>query len=172
MTADFNCGVNLLYFADADGHTAILRDALFHVGTLSLSPTASTNLRCDASQFVKIRSDGSLMIGFPGGQHMETPPGPFRPPLTILKMCLWISGKYKLFLFSPPFTSPMFQWPAEPNQKQWIEGSIAFEADQENWIPQGSKLSGAWGLRQLTTKSADGQTRLAPNALRCDAELL
>lgn len=172
MTAEFNCGVNLLYFTDAGGHTGLLRDAMFNVGSLSISRGAMANLPCDAATFVKIRPDGSLMLGYPGGQHMTTAPGGFRPPLTILKMCLWINGNYRLFGFRLPFTSLMFQWPAEPNQKQWIEGPIAFDTDQEKWIPHGSELIGAWGLRQLTAKSADGKAELVPNALRCDSELL
>jgi hypothetical protein len=167
MSAEFNCGVNLLYFADADGHTGLLRDVLFAVGSLSISPKSMANVPCDAGHFVKIRPDGSLIIGLPDGQHMETTTGVFRPPLTIVKMCLWFSGGYRAFGHRWPFISPSFQWPAAPNQKQWIEGIIAFDADQEKWIPAGSKLGGAWGLRQLTTKSADGETMLLPNALRC-----
>jgi hypothetical protein len=63
----------------------------------------------------------------------------------------------------------MFQWPAAPGQRQWIKGPIAFDADQEKWIPPGSKLSGAWGLRRLTETSLDGQIKLVPNALQCDS---
>ena len=146
----------------------LLRDVLLHTGDLSIPSKGMINYPCDASQLVTIQPDSSLMIGSQDGGHMKTPPGAFLPPLTILKMCVWISGSYGIFWFRKPFEPLFFQWPALPDQRQWIEGPIAFDADQGKWIPPNSKLVGAWGLRQLTAKTAGGETTLLPDALRCN----
>jgi hypothetical protein len=167
--ADSGCRVNLLYFMDADNHTALVRDVKFNTGAFDVPPGPPINYPCDAAKYIRILSDGSMVIGFPYGQLMKTGPDAFHPPLTILKMCLWISGHYRVFGIAAPFTSKMFQWPAEPNQRQWIEGRIVFDADEAKWIPSGSKLIGAWGLRKLTTISQVGEVKLLPGALQCDA---
>jgi hypothetical protein len=158
------CGVDLLYFIDADGKTGLLRDAQFDPGPISIARNSFTNYPCSASDYVRIRPDGSLMMGFEAGQSMTTPPSTFSPPLTVLKMCLWMSGDYKVFGHPVPFASKIFQWPAAPHQRQWIEGPIAPDLPSEAWIPEGSRIGGVWALRKMMT--ADGKQYLAAG-LQC-----
>lgn len=159
-----NCEIDLFYFTDMDNDTGILRDAVFSTGTISIPHNKLIQYHCDASRFVHLQSDGSLVIGFPSGQSMKTPPAAFRPPFTIVKMCVWVSGDYKIFGVVPHhFTAGMFQWPVEPNIHQWVEGTIASDDDNDKWIPEGSKLRGAWGLRTIVDKDR----KFVPGALRC-----
>jgi hypothetical protein len=165
---EFTCGIDLLYFMDADRKTGILRDMTFAAtGAPSIKRNKLVNYPCDASRFVQIRPDGSLIMGFPSGQSMTTKPFAFRPPLTIVKMCLWISGQYRLFGTTIHFATTMFQWPAAPGQRQWIEGPISGDDANERWIPEGSQLGGAWALRALTAPGDAGQRPLLPGALAC-----
>jgi hypothetical protein len=157
------CGVDLFYFIDADRKTGIVRGMTFNPGPISIAPRSSTNFPCTASDYVTVTQDGSLMIGF-GGQGMTTGPGVFRGPLTALKMCLWMSGRYEAFGYSIPFVTPIFQWPAAPGQRQWMEGPIAPDLPSAKWVPANSKLGGAWGMKQIV---APGWGDLRPDALQC-----
>jgi hypothetical protein len=159
------CGVDLVYFMDEDGRTGLLRDALFNPGPISIGRNDTTNYPCSAESYIENRSDGSLGIGFPsGGSFMTTPPGGFRGKLTILKMCIVISGDYQVFGRKFSFTSKMFQWPALPGQRQWIEGTVIPDPPNEKWIPPNSRIGAVWALRQLMTP--DKKSYL-PGALQC-----
>jgi hypothetical protein len=163
--ARLSCELNLLYFMDADHKTGIIRDQTFSEGATAIDP--NTSYECDA-KFIRILPDGSLEMGFHGGVSLATKPGVFRPPMTVLKMCVEIKGDYEVLGSTKSFKSAMFQWPTKPNVYQWIKGPIAFDSDQSMWIPNSSILSGAWALRSLTTVNANGRFDLRPNALRCD----
>ena len=107
---------------------------------------------CGAERYVHVQPDGSLIIGteVPLNLPKARASGVFRPPLTIVKMCMWIGGDYKIFgVVTHRFTTPIFQWPVEPGVNQWSEGAIVSDDDGGKWIPKGSKLE------------------LPPGALRC-----
>ena len=161
---DTVCGVDLLFFMDADGKTGTLRDAQFKTGTLSIARDPPTNYMCDASKFVRIKTDGSVMIGILDGQFMKTQPSAFRPPLTVVKMCLYISGTYRFAGIPLSFTSAVFQWPAAPGQRQWIEGPVVPELSNEEWIPRGSFIGAVWALRAMMTPD---KKQFLPGALQC-----
>jgi hypothetical protein len=159
-----HCFIDLLYFMDADRKTGLLRDSMFSEGATAID--SGTNYECD-TKFVHLQPDGALEIGFHGGQSLVTRPSAFRPPMTILKMCVEIDGEYESFDGTHSLKPVMFQWPAKPNINQWIKGPIAFDYDPSIWIPEHSSLGGAWATRALM--AANG-IDLAPNALRCDWE--
>jgi hypothetical protein len=79
-------------------------------------------------------------------------------------MCIVIGGDYKIFGRKVSFRSMMFQWPALPGQRQWIEGTITPDLPNEKWIPPNSRVGGVWALRQLMTP--DKKSYL-PGALQC-----
>ena len=162
----FTCSVGLLYFMDAEHKTGILRDVTFATGTISVPRNSPINYGCNAAQFMRIRSDGFLQMEFPSGQFTTTDLSAFQPPIEILKMCLSISGRYRLFGVSIGFDTATFQWPAAPGQHQWIEGPIVDDSGDEKWIPDDSRLSGAWGLSMVVADET-GQRRLLPGALKC-----
>jgi hypothetical protein len=164
MNLDIKCGIGLLYFMDADKKTGILTDAVFDVGPLFIGQNSTNHYPCTASDYVRIRPDGSVQIGFDKRQSLATKPGAFRAPLTVLKMCMWMSGSDNILGFSIPFATGIFQWPAMPNQRQWIEGQISPDLPNEAWIPVGSRIGAAWGLRNLMlTDKSD----YVPGALQC-----
>jgi hypothetical protein len=82
----------------------------------------------------------------------------------MVKMCLWIEGSYKIFGFSIPFHSPMFQWPASPGQRQWIQGPIEPDIPTEAWIPKDSPVGAVWALRAMMTLD---KKAFLPGALQC-----
>jgi hypothetical protein len=163
---NLTCGVDLIYFIDADRKTGVLRDALFNPGPLSIGVNSPANYPCTASDYVRIQADGSVIIGIVPGQFMTTKPGAFRAPLTVLKMCMWMRGSYTTpGLWTTNFRSNMFQWPAAPGQQQWIEGPITPDLPNDAWIPKDSKIGAVWAFRGMMT--SDKQT-FAPGALQCD----
>ena len=91
ITVTLNCYVNLLYVMDADKKTITLRDSMFRGGTAIVGP--GVNYSCDA-ELLSVKPDGSLIIGFQNGQFMSTVPGTFRAPLSVLKLCVSITGSY------------------------------------------------------------------------------
>jgi hypothetical protein len=164
---EVNCGVDLVYFMTGDGFTGVLRDAQFNPGPISVGRNSINNYPCSAKSYINGKLDGSLTIGFPNGagQSMSTPPGPFHEPLTIIKMCIWISGSYKVWGFYPvKFKSKMFQWPAVPGQRQWIEGAVTPDLPNEAWIPNGSRVGAVWALRPMMTSD---KKNYLPGALQC-----
>jgi hypothetical protein len=155
-----SCGIDLLYFIDADRKTGILKDVVFSTGEVSVLRGKPIQYHCDASRFVHLEPAGSLTTGFPSGQAMKTKPAAFRPPLTVVKMCVGVGGEYKIFGFTHRFSTAMFQWPLQPGLNQWIEGWITTDDSNDRWIPE---LVGAWGLRAIV----DNDRNLLPGALQC-----
>jgi hypothetical protein len=151
---------------DADRKTGLLRDAMFDPGPIYVAPDSTNNYPCTGSAYVRIRSDGSVIMGFEDGQHLTTRAGVFREPLTVLKMCLWMGGTYKVMMgWTVPFHSDMFQWPATPAQRQWIEGPVTPDLPNEAWIPIHSHIGAVWALRGMMTPDKSGYL---PGALQCD----
>jgi hypothetical protein len=157
---EFTCGLGMIYFSDANGHTGIATDIAFVTGEISI-PSTGLNYRCDATRLVVIRPDGALdLYG-----SMNTAPGGFRAPLKILKMCVWIRGSYRLWwIFPRRFTSTVFQWPESSQNLQWVEGPIAEEA--ETTAADLPAPYAAWGLHALVTDGAPPHF-LLPGTLDC-----
>jgi hypothetical protein len=164
MSLNIYCDVDLFYFMDADGKTGLLRDAQFNPGPIHIGRQSANNYPCRASDYVRIRGDGSMIIGFDDAQNLVTGPGVFRPPLTVLKMCLWINGSYSVIGVIRQFRSEIFQWPDAPRGHQWIEGPVTPDLPSEAWVPPGSHIGGAWALRELM--NAD-KSRYLPGTLQC-----
>jgi hypothetical protein len=66
--AEITCSVDLMYFMDNDGKTGLLRSAIFNPGPISIGRDDFTNYPCTASDYVRIRPDGSLIMGFENGR--------------------------------------------------------------------------------------------------------
>ncbi len=157
------CFVDLFYFMDADRVTGLFRDGGFDPGPISIDRDSVNNYPCTASDFVSLKNDGALVIGVEGGRFLETPPGAFRGPLTVLKMCLQMSGEYPSWISQKRFETKIFQWPAVPGQNQWIEGPVTPDLPNEVWVPENSHIGYVWDVgRQLATKSG-----YLPWALQC-----
>jgi hypothetical protein len=168
MNINIVCGVDLFYFMDADKQTGIVRDQAFNVGPIIVGVNSTENYPCSASSYIMTQPDGSLMFGFESGHALRTPPAVFRGPITIIKMCLWMSGTYKTFGFSKAFPPKNFQWPAEPNQRQWNEGTTSPDLPNEAWIPAGSHIKSAWSLwSRIMRPDVVGTPQLIPGALQC-----
>jgi hypothetical protein len=166
QNVSLSCYVNLLFVIDADRKLILLRDAEMYGGSIVFKREA--NYYCD-SEILRVRSNGSLVIGFPRGKHLDGNPGAFRGPLTVIKLCVVPTGSYTTrFGFGGPLPQTMFQWPGAPGDRHWIRGPVVFDTDEVKWIPQNSKSGAAYGLRQLFIVSADGSRHLAPGALLCD----
>lgn len=167
LNAKLVCGVDLLYFKDATGKTGLIRDAQFvQDAGISVEARGTKRLPCNPGDFVKIKPDGSVLMGFPEGQFLQTKPRAFQPPMTIIKICVLISGTWDFLGIPRGYASTMFQWPALPDQRQWAAGPITHEYDDDKWVPEGSTVGGAWGLRRLV----DGASPFgyAKGALTCD----
>jgi hypothetical protein len=120
--AELTCGVDLLYFADAEGKTGYVADMGFVTGRFSIPNDGPLAYQCNASQLAEILPDGRLSIR----KSMNTKSGVFKPPLRIIMMCLWIGGDYKIWGIVPRrFTSTVFRWPTAKGVNQWIEGPLA-----------------------------------------------
>jgi hypothetical protein len=165
---DIACNVYLLYFIDADGYTGLFGGiAQFKTAIIPIIPREpGINYPCDASKFINIQPDGSLMLGFENGQNLNlrTKASTFRPPMNVLKMCCGSAGH--IFGETLSFSSSMFQWPASPKQPQWIEGPIVPDLSNEEWIPAGSHLKSAWSLsRDLVETDSNGVAQLVSGLL-------
>ena len=163
LNVEMRCGVDLFVFKDREGYFGIVRDFQFGTGTVSIPHSPGIAYKCDAGNFIKVRDDGSIVIGASVQQIKSG------APLIPIKMCLWISGSYTLFgiPFLPfSFTSPLFQWPATPTQPQWIEGT-ADDSPNEEWIPEGSNIRDVWALRTIIARDANGRRSLVRDALQC-----
>jgi hypothetical protein len=119
----FTCGVDLMAAKDADGKVVGGADFAFVTGVFSIPRGNWINYACDASSFMTANPDGSLSIR----KEMQTRPGNFRAPLTIIKMCLWIKGTYHLMWRDWAFQTIIYKWPASQNDTSWVEGPIAQE---------------------------------------------
>jgi hypothetical protein len=109
------------------------------------------------------------MIGNPSGQFMTTKDGAFKGPLSVLKLCVAVSGYYKDFLGRRRQIHPaMLQWPAAPGAHQWSKGPVISDPDNSAWLPGGTGLAAAYALRGLFDIKPDGTRQLRPGALACD----
>jgi hypothetical protein len=133
-----SCGIDLVYFVDAAGKTGIVKNVMFDPPPISIGRASVNNYPCTASQYLRVTDNGFLEIGFERNTRMEDRSVVFHRPLTILKMCVWISGFYNVLGWKRPFGSKIFQWPAQPGQRQWIEGPITPDLPNEAWIPPGT----------------------------------
>jgi hypothetical protein len=161
-----SCYNNLILVMDADHKMILDRDSMLQGGTATLG--AGVNYFCDA-EMLKIRPDGSLLMGFESGTNMATKPGIFRGPLTVLKLCVAVMGTYLDWRgVWRQLPNVMFQWPAAPGSHQWIKGPIVFETDSNRWVPSDATWGAAYGLRRLFDVLPDGSRKLDPKALICD----
>ena len=115
------CGVDLYYFADANGLTGLLRDSQFNNQVISIGRGAPTNYTCDASNYVRFTNIIRFCWAFPAVNLMK-----FRLQaisgrrLKIIKMCLYMKGAYSL----GSFTSSMFQWPQRRGSLSGLKGLL------------------------------------------------
>jgi len=114
------CGVDLVLFEDAQKHAGALEYGVFSSGTISIASGQTINYPCDASGLFEIQN-GAVVIG----QFLRTKPGLFEPPITILKMCIWVGTNWRFAGKNWTFNSNIFKWPASKELHQWIEGPIA-----------------------------------------------
>jgi hypothetical protein len=157
----FRCGVDLVYFQDADSNTALLRDVAFITGNYSIRANGGQmKYDCDISGLLRIQPDGFISFREP----MATSHAEFREPLRILKMCLWIAGTYNVWGHYASFTSKIFQWPAKPGVNQWAEEPSRRDPQKEAASPEWPP-SAAWALRTLYTQFFP--RKLLPDALEC-----
>jgi hypothetical protein len=160
---NLTCHLDLLYFKDANNKTAIIRDGMF----TGEGASVPGNFNC-GSDFVRIKPDGSVEIGFPGSVRMDTHPGAFAGPPTVLKMCVVISGSYVTWGFQRQVPPVAYQWPKAPGVPGWIKEPITFDIDLTKWVLPGGNLSMAISVsRQLTERLPDGSVRMLPDVLRC-----
>jgi hypothetical protein len=167
---DLYCGVRLLYFGDADNKTGIIGDAEFRTLEPQIVPSGNPlNFRCNAADFLSVQPDQYVIIGFPLAHHLRVAAGIFRVPLTILKMCIYVRGEYRFLRGRYHFASDIFQWPAAPGERQWLEGPIAGPVEESDaaWIPVGSSLGFVIGLYSRLADNPDGTKALLSGALRC-----
>jgi hypothetical protein len=158
------CHLDLLYFVDTENKTGIERDAEFVGPTIRVPSTYDCG-----SDFVRVKQDGSVEFGLPNGSSMHTQPGAFKGPVTVVKMCVMIGGSYVSRGFTGSVPTVGYQWPRAPRGTGWIREPITFDVDQDKWIPPGSYLEAAWGLRRLVKEVPSKIKPLDPDALRCDA---
>jgi hypothetical protein len=126
------CGIDLVALEDADGHKLGADSIAFFTGLFSIPANAAPiNYPCDASGLVQVTPNGG--ITFRGA--LSSPAGPFRAPLKILKMCIWIGGDYKIGPTNWSFTTNIFKWPAAQGVTQWIEGPTAVDQTGRQPIP-------------------------------------
>jgi hypothetical protein len=130
---EFRCGVQLLYFSDADGKTGIISGAAIASDPYTVPTSPPINYRCNASDLIDIKPDGSVTMR----DSLGTMRGVMRAPLKILKMCVWVGGRYKFMGLRWTFRSQTFQWPAAPGKYQWIEGPMLID-------PSAPQSSDAW----------------------------
>jgi hypothetical protein len=132
----FTCGVDLVYARDALGQAVVIRDVAFATGQYSVVGIIPLNYPCDASDLLQIRPDGSLSLHGSTTALQSNKETRYVAPWHIIKMCIWIGGDYHVAGLIPwRFRSAIFQWPAAPGSKQWIEGPIAREPPKDEQIP-------------------------------------
>jgi hypothetical protein len=159
--AQFWCGVDLVYFDDADYKTALVRDVAFLTGTYSIKANGGQiKYDCDASGLLQTQPDGFIAFRDPlATSHIE-----FREPLRIHKMCLWIGGIYNVWGHNVSFTSKIFQWPVRPSVNEWAERPVLRDPREKAASPEWPP-SAAWALRSLYTQFFP--RKLLPDALEC-----
>jgi hypothetical protein len=131
-----SCGIDLVYFTDAVHHLGFVKGVMLDPPPISIGRASVNNYPCSASEYIRVNDNGLLEIGFENNVSIERREPILQRPLTILKMCMWISGFYNVLGFERHFSSKIFQWPAAPGQNQWIEGPITPDLPNEAWIPR------------------------------------
>jgi hypothetical protein len=163
VDAKMSCGVDLAILEDANHQRILARDMAF-VSAIKYSIPANgapIGYECDASGLITVQPNGGLSLR----KTLETPAGRFRGPLSIIKMCIWIGGTYKLLGIKPEtFVSIVFQWPVEPGVNRWNEGPVVRDLSDvpaaELWPP-----SAAWAARGLYTEGTPRMLR--PESVEC-----
>jgi hypothetical protein len=125
------CGVDIAMFSDSAGQVIVVADAAFYTGKISIMSESVYNYPCDASGLVQVRQDGSITLR----DTLSTKPTIIRPPIRILKMCIWIGMDYRIGISSWSYTSHIFKWPALQTIHQWIEGPTAIDQDRPKKMP-------------------------------------
>ncbi len=112
----FRCGVDLVIAQDAKGQRVVIKDVAFLSGVTSLFVGKEPiPYHCNAADVLRIRPDGSLSVYGSSTILKSSGPQIYEPPWTIIKMCVWVGGEYKVAHILPwSFTSTIFQWPAMP----------------------------------------------------------
>jgi hypothetical protein len=128
-----SCGIYLAYFIDATNLPIRIKSVKLDPPPISIRRADVNNYACSASQYIRVNDRGFLEIGFEHNTRIENRQFVLHKPLTLLKMCVWISGFYNVFGFRRPFHSSIFQWPVMPGQNQWIEGPITPDLPNEAW---------------------------------------
>ncbi len=162
--AEFRCGIDLIYFRDADNKTVLATDLAAVTGTFTVLQNSTIKYDCNGSQIISVAPNGALVFSF-GGNSMHTPDGFLKPPLTILKMCIWVSVDHAIYGINQPFKSKMFQWPLASDIPQWVEDPIIGPAKATT---KPIYASAVYGLRQLV-ENGPAPRALLPNALDCSA---
>jgi hypothetical protein len=131
----FKCGIDLVIAEDSKKHSVVIRDGAFVNGNASIPAGDEIPYNCNAQDALIVRPNGTLSIYGSATELENKRHIVYEPPWTIKKMCIWVGGEYKLFVFDVTFTSKIFQWPAMPGSHQWQEGRVvgatAPEADEE-----------------------------------------
>jgi hypothetical protein len=128
-----SCDIDLAYFVDANNFPIHIRGVVLDTPPISIGRASVNNYACSASQYIRVNDRGFLEIGFEHNTRIENRRFVLHRALTLLKMCVWISGFYNVLGFGRPFYSKMFQWPVMPGQNQWIEGPIIPDLPNEAW---------------------------------------
>ena len=130
------CGVDLVLFEDAHKHVGAIENGVFSSGLFSIASGKPINYPCDASNLFEIQN-GALVLrrSIP---PLRTKPGLFEPPITILKMCIWVGTNWRFAGMNWTFNSNIFKWPASKELPQWVEGPIARQ------VPYKNRVKDAW----------------------------
>jgi hypothetical protein len=131
-----SCIIDLVDLVDGEGGFARFAGLAFVPPPISIGPTGVINYKCDAAEYIKVKNDGSIEIGFRNNTRIETRRVIFHKlPVSIASMCIRITGFYKIFGYRRYFASNTFQWPAGPGQNQWLEGPVAPDLPGEYKCP-------------------------------------
>jgi hypothetical protein len=166
----FRCGIDLLYAEDEHGKKVIVRDSAFLTAPVSISRGKSINVPCTPGDLLQLRRpSGSLSIY--GSSTTMTGPTGYSGRFRVLKACVWVAGEYRLWGMIPwsLAATSVWQWPATPTQKMWIEGPAAKSIADQPAIP-GLANTAVFGLRALTFADPQGAPELLPDALDCSLE--
>jgi len=162
------CGVDLLYMEDADRKKILFRDFAFTSDERYLIEARKSPLpfSCDTSRLVTYDKEmGTIRFEM---FVMAPPPTPFRPPLTVLKICVWVGGRTNTFGLRWPFASTVAQW--DRGSDQWIDaGAIKMPPDPPP--PPISVFEPVYGLSGGGRALLKARNVFADDALTCDRKV-
>jgi hypothetical protein len=149
----FVCGIDLLFFEDADGKAVVVRD-LMYPQVVSVPPSTTIPYTCDGARLIHILPNGVLRVGT-DKRWLDSRPGMLKPPISrIIKMCIWIGiGEYPSY---------RFHWPLARGTPRWAEDSTVEGVPDTEPVPA-IEIAGVFGLRPLV----DNARHLLPGALEC-----